>query len=681
MKLWILAVSVFVSAVIARPALADDSVYQAVGSTLTSIGAANARFGAAFPGPNPNSAGLSSGTQSALVSGGAVITSVLTNAFNLGPVASATVAGIVASATTMIAAPAAVKATGDIATLAQISLTGTGLANLHAAQWVPSGLMAGAQSLVGGVYDALLPNEAIDSIPLLAQKAALVGAWNAAILATGAWLSTWMSGVAAPTLAAIGSPLAVGAAVAAGTVVLSNLIYRVYNYCQTHDCTIASGRSSNTDSNTNNSANPNQSVDSNSSGNGNSNNQGNTNSNSDNSNSSNQANNNDNAGNRNNSGNSNGNSGGYGNSNNQGNTNQPNTNQPNTNQPNTNQGDTNSISGNQASGIITCPPGGSTYQTVADVEPTLKTYYVWCDTPYPDMRHFLIGIRYVNINGVDSFIPEPNYNYTPGGGASLGEFVPAYTPNSAPTSTPPPKTASAPPPNSGPLSLKQQPGTPPAATMTTATNITCSYSAPLKAASAVNGVSQPATSQSQTFGVAGACCPATWCLNNDGTAPIDPGNGAVPVPGGQCNSNQGMGTLGGAWNLSGTPLTTATCSSGGTSSQVQACKSNPPFLPWGGNGSASITVSGGQSCNIGWHDTPGGPGGVTVLDSMSVTSPPSRGTAVVSPQDHHVIIFTAAPPPKPGEKPYTGDSFTLSIQEHNGGRKATMSVKVSVTIQ
>jgi hypothetical protein len=48
---------------------------------------------------------------------------------------------------------------------------------------------------------------------------------------------------------------------------------------------------------------------------------------------------------------------------------------------------------------------------------------------------------------------------------------------------------------------------------------------------------------------------------------------------------------------------------------------------------------------------------------------------VHKPQDQHVIIFT----PTPGYKGQ--DSFTLSMQEHNGSRKATMSVKVSVTIQ
>jgi hypothetical protein len=109
------------------------------------------------------------------------------------------------------------------------------------------------------------------------------------------------------------------------------------------------------------------------------------------------------------------------------------------------------------------------------------------------------------------------------------------------------------------------------------------------------------------------------------------------------------------------------------STSVPACSSKPPYLPWGGQGSATIMVSGGQPCGVGWHDTPGGPGGVTVLDSMSVSSPPSHGT--LRPQDQHVIIFT----PTPGYKGQ--DSFTLSMQEHNGGRHATLSVNVSVTIQ
>jgi hypothetical protein len=105
---------------------------------------------------------------------------------------------------------------------------------------------------------------------------------------------------------------------------------------------------------------------------------------------------------------------------------------------------------------------------------------------------------------------------------------------------------------------------------------------------------------------------------------------------------------------------------------VQACESKPPFLPWGGTGSAMITVSGGKPCGVGWHDTPGGPGGVTVLDSMTVSSQPSHGSAA---SQGHSVIFT----PAPG---YKGpDSFTLSMKEHNGGRSATLTVKVSVTIQ
>ncbi len=104
------------------------------------------------------------------------------------------------------------------------------------------------------------------------------------------------------------------------------------------------------------------------------------------------------------------------------------------------------------------------------------------------------------------------------------------------------------------------------------------------------------------------------------------------------------------------------------STSVPACSSKPPYLPWGGHGSATITVSGGQPCGIGWHDT-----GATILDSMSVTSQPAHGS--LRPQDQHLIIFAPA-------AGYKGqDSFTLSMREHNGGRSGTLSVTVSVTIQ
>ena len=84
-----------------------------------------------------------------------------------------------------------------------------------------------------------------------------------------------------------------------------------------------------------------------------------------------------------------------------------------------------------------------------------------------------------------------------------------------------------------------------------------------------------------------------------------------------------------------------------------------------------ITVSGGQPCGVGWHDTPGGPGGVTVLDSMTVASRP-----LMAASGRRTISYLT---PTPGYKGQ--DSFTLSMQEHNGGRKATLSVTVSVTIQ
>jgi len=152
----------------------------------------------------------------------------------------------------------------------------------------------------------------------------------------------------------------------------------------------------------------------------------------------------------------------------------------------------------------------------------------------------------------------------------------------------------------------------------------------------------------------------------------------VVNPSAQCNSNQTKGYFTGlAQDLNGNFLPSAvppsTAAASATAAAPQACKSSPPYLPWGGSGSATITVSGGQPCGIGWNDTPGGPGGVTVIDSMSVTSPPSHGS--LKPQDQHMIIFT----PTAGYKGQ--DSFTLSMQEHNGGRTATLRVKVSVTIQ
>jgi hypothetical protein len=205
--------------------------------------------------------------------------------------------------------------------------------------------------------------------------------------------------------------------------------------------------------------------------------------------------------------------------------------------------------------------------------------------------------------------------------------------------------------------------------------------------------------------------PANVC--NPPTPASQPGNicnpsGNAPtamVNSGQCNTNNGLTTCtdasGNSCTTSGNfcdptapqptppkpnqaPLnlkpatqmaSTAPNPSGQTnqSTSVPTCSSKPPYLPWGGQGSATITVSGGQPCGVGWHDTPGGPGGVTVLDSMSVSSPPSHGS--LRPQDQHVIIFT----PAPGYKGQ--DSFTLSMQEHNGGRRATLSVQVSVTIQ
>jgi hypothetical protein len=157
---------------------------------------------------------------------------------------------------------------------------------------------------------------------------------------------------------------------------------------------------------------------------------------------------------------------------------------------------------------------------------------------------------------------------------------------------------------------------------------------------------------------AGFCDPAVPQTTKTAAAPTPPAPNAAPL---QLKPPTQMASA------------AQPCSPKSQTASVPACSSKPPYLPWGGTGSATITVSGGQPCGVGWHDTPGGPGGVTVLDSMTVSSPPSHGS--LKPRDQHVIIFSPA-------SGYKGqDSFTLSMQEHNGGRRATLSVKVSVTIQ
>jgi hypothetical protein len=101
---------------------------------------------------------------------------------------------------------------------------------------------------------------------------------------------------------------------------------------------------------------------------------------------------------------------------------------------------------------------------------------------------------------------------------------------------------------------------------------------------------------------------------------------------------------------------------------IPACESKAPYLPWGGQGTASITVSGGKPCGVGWHDT-----GATILENITVSSRPAHGT--VTPKNKNEVIFT----PTPG---YTGqDSFMLRMQERNGGRRATLTVRVTVTIR
>ena len=112
----------------------------------------------------------------------------------------------------------------------------------------------------------------------------------------------------------------------------------------------------------------------------------------------------------------------------------------------------------------------------------------------------------------------------------------------------------------------------------------------------------------------------------------------------------------GAMNSGGTQLASAPSAVDST----PLCESKPPYLPWGGHGSATITVSGGKPCGIGWHDT-----GATILENITVSSQPAHGT--VTPKSKNVVIFT----PTPGYKGQ--DKFMLKMQERNGSRRAPAS--------
>jgi hypothetical protein len=126
----------------------------------------------------------------------------------------------------------------------------------------------------------------------------------------------------------------------------------------------------------------------------------------------------------------------------------------------------------------------------------------------------------------------------------------------------------------------------------------------------------------------------------------------------------------GPLNLKPSPGATQLASSTPSNSADSAalCESKPPYLPWGGHGSASITVSGGKPCGIGWHDT-----GATILENITVTSQPKHGS--ITPKNKNVVIFT----PTAGYKGQ--DKFMLRMQERNGSRRATLTVTVNVTIR
>jgi hypothetical protein len=145
---------------------------------------------------------------------------------------------------------------------------------------------------------------------------------------------------------------------------------------------------------------------------------------------------------------------------------------------------------------------------------------------------------------------------------------------------------------------------------------------------------------------------------------------------GMCNAGDTSLVFANFTSICGGPSSATNSAPPAPSSPGQACVPKSPYLPWGKPGSATITVSPGQSCGVAWKDTPGGRGGITVLDGVTTISAPQHGSyKVQSNGDQHVIIYTAAPK-------YTGDDpFILSLKEHNGGQTATMTVNVSVTVK
>jgi hypothetical protein len=248
-------------------------------------------------------------------------------------------------------------------------------------------------------------------------------------------------------------------------------------------------------------------------------------------------------------------------------------------------------------------------------------------------------------------------------------FIPPTTVSITTTPPPPPPPSKKPPPANpcqpgtpssggpkmaalpnGPVKLKQRPPQPPQANPCKPSPV-----------SAVPPQSPPQSPGSTGVMNSGKCSTAgghTTCTDTAGhscTTTSDFCDPAAPQP---PPGNSGPLTL----KPGGTQVASA------DSQSVPACESKPPFLPWGGKGSARITVSGGKPCGIGWHDT-----GATILDSMTVTSQPGHGS--LTPKDQHVIVFT----PTPGYKGQ--DSFTVSMREHNRGRTATLSVKVSITVK
>jgi hypothetical protein len=185
----------------------------------------------------------------------------------------------------------------------------------------------------------------------------------------------------------------------------------------------------------------------------------------------------------------------------------------------------------------------------------------------------------------------------------------------------------------------------------TGTNIICGYTAPTASGSFT-----------QDFGVAATVCPSTWCLNNNGTPPIDPGHGAAVDSSAQCNPNQTQGHFFAAWDqamnslpsaypASVPPPTQAANTSGACSTPTQTKQ----LLCHYDNGASRAQGADGKCptvCTTGWATGADPATGATLATIYSGNCPKGSGVSSVDLvyygcADSSVSSASAAATPQP----------------------------------